>query len=133
MEVERIDGRHSREDGHVRARANALADKSYSDDVYLIRPVASVSEMVEESERQHNCLATYVGKVAAGETDIWLMRRASDPDKSLVTVEVRDGAIRQAFRACNEVPSGKELRWLSEWCGRVGYRTHHGRMRALCA
>ena len=111
----------------------ALADKSFADDSYLIRPVASASEMVEEGERQRNCLATYADAVAEGMTDIWLMRRANDPDRSHVTVEVRDGEVRQAFRACNQVPSDSELRWLAAWCERVGYRPHRGRMQALCA
>lgn len=89
--------------------------------------------MVEEAEAQHNCLATYVDAVAGGLTDVWLMRRAGDPDRSLVTVEVRDGEVRQAFRACNQVPSDGELRWLSAWCEKVGYHPHRGRMQALCA
>ena len=111
----------------------ALADKSFADDSYLIRPVASASELVEEAESQHNCLATYVEAVAEGMTDVWLMRRSDRPDRSHVTVEVRDGGVRQAFRACNEVPSDSELRWLAAWCERVGYRPHRGRMQALCA
>ena len=111
----------------------ALSDKSYADDAYAIRPVSSVSEMVEEAECQHNCLATYAGAVAEGMTDIWLMRRADRPDESLVTVEVRDGEVRQAFRACNQLPSDAELRWLAAWCEMVGYRPHRGRMHALCA
>ena len=111
----------------------ALADKSYSDGAFRIRPVASASEMVGEGERQHNCLATYVDAVAEGVTDIWPMRRADRPDESLVTVEVRDGEVRQAFRACNQLPSDAELRWLAAWCERSGYRPHRGRMQALCA
>ncbi|MBR3226818.1 MAG: PcfJ domain-containing protein [Atopobiaceae bacterium] len=133
LEAERVERRDGAQDGRIRERAKSLAGKSYSDDAFRIRPVASASEMVEESESQHNCLATYVEAVAEGVTDIWLMRRTSDPDRSLVTVEVRDGEVRQAFRACNQVPSDSELRWLAAWCERVGYRPHRGRMRALCA
>ena len=133
LEVERIERRDSAQDGRIRARAEALADKAYSDGDYGIRPVASTAELLEESERQHNCLDTYADKVAAGETDIWLMRLADRPDESHVTVEVRGGAVRQAFRACNELPSDAELAWLDEWCQRVGYRPHRGFMRALGA
>ena len=133
LEMERVERRDGAQDARIQARAEALANKSYSDDAFRIRPVASASELVEEAESQHNCLATYVEAVAEGMTDIWLMRRANDPDRSHVTVEVRDGEVRQAFRACNQVPSDSELRWLAAWCERVGYRPHRGRMQALCA
>ena len=103
LETERVERRGGAQDARIRARAEALAGKSYSDDAFRIRPVASASELVEESENQHNCLATYADAVAEGMTDIWLMRRANDPDRSHVTVEVRDGEVRQAFRACNQV------------------------------
>ena len=49
------------------------------------RPVGSASEMVEEAESQHNCLATYADAMAEGMTDIWLMRRSDRPDESHVT------------------------------------------------
>ena len=133
LEVERVERRDSLHDERIRTRAEALSDKAFADDAFCIRPVSSVSEMVEEAECQHNCLATYVEAVAEGVTDVWLMRRANDPDRSHVTVEVRDGEVRQAFRACNQLPSDRELRWLAAWCERSGYRPHRGRMRALCA
>ena len=74
--------RDGEQDGRIRTRAEALEGKSFADDAFSIRPVASASERVEEGDRQHNCLATYVEAVAEGVTDVWLMRRASDPDRS---------------------------------------------------
>ena len=58
-------------------------------------------EILDEANAQHNCMAGFIDKHASGQTDLWLMRKASDPDRPLVTVEVRGGAIRQAFQSHN--------------------------------
>ena len=117
----------------VSSRAEELSEHSMDDDKYLIRPVATVKELFEEAAAQHNCLATYLEKYASGQTDIWLMRKASNPEKSLVTVEVRDGRMRQAFQACNRQITQAQRRWLQEWCDECGYIMPEGRMHALCA
>jgi hypothetical protein len=49
------------------------------------------------------------------------MRAADNPDKSLVTVEVRDGRVRQAFQACNRQITQQQRRWLRKWCDECGY------------
>lgn len=48
--MERVERRDGEQDARIRARAEALAGKSYSDDAFRIRPVVSASEMVEEAE-----------------------------------------------------------------------------------
>lgn len=85
------------------------------DALYLIRPPFNKEDMADEAAQQANCLASYIEPYAKDETDIFFMRRSIDPDKSLVTVEVRNGAIRQAYRACNRRPSEEELEWLAKW------------------
>ncbi|MDO4797194.1 MAG: PcfJ domain-containing protein [Coriobacteriales bacterium] len=117
----------------VNRRAEELSEHSMDDDKYLIRPVANVRELLDEAEHQHNCLATYLDKYASGDTDIWLMRATDSPDKSLVTVEVRDGRVRQAFQACNRQITQSQSRWLRKWCAECGYVMPEGRMHALCA
>ena len=103
------------------------------DSKYVIRPEANVKELFDEAEAQHNCLATYLDKYASGHTDIWLMREADRPGDSLVTVEVRDGRLRQAFRACNRQLTERQMRWLRDWCATCGYEVPRTRMHALCA
>ena len=117
----------------VNRRAEELTEHSMNDGKCLIRPVANVRELLDEAEHQHNCLATYLDKYANGNTDIWLMRRANDPDRSHVTVEVRDGRVRQAFQACNRQITQSQRRWLRKWCDECGYVMPEGRMHALCA
>ena len=54
---------------------------------YVIRPTASVREIIDEANAQHNCVAGFIDKYAQGQTDLWLMRKAAKPDESLVTIE----------------------------------------------
>ena len=99
-----------------------------------MRPAASVREILDEANAQHNCVAGFIDKYASGQTDLWLMRKCSDPDRPLVTVEVRGGAIRQAFQSHNRQVTAAQRRFLSDWCEVVGYRMPTGgRMRALGA
>ncbi|MGN9233723.1 PcfJ domain-containing protein [Atopobiaceae bacterium HCP3S3_D6] len=96
------------------------------------RPAATVREILDEANAQHNCAAGFIDKYASGQTDLWLMRKASDPDRPLVTVEVRGGAIRQAFQSHNRQVTAAQRGFLADWCEAVGYRMPTGgRMRAL--
>lgn len=89
-------------------------------------------EILDEANAQHNCAAGFIDKYASGQTDLWLMRKASDPDRPLVTVEVRGGAIRQAFQSHNRQVTAAQRGFLADWCEAVGYRMPTGgRMRAL--
>lgn len=92
-----------------------LSKLTKQDAYYLIRPPFNKEDMADEAAQQANCLASYIEPYAKDETDIFFMRTSLDPDKSLVTVEVRNGAIRQAYRACNRRPSDEELEWLAKW------------------
>lgn len=111
-----------------------IAENELSKGDYLIRVPRNKDDMLDEATQQANCLASYINAYANDETDIYFMRSVDDPDKSLVTVEVRDGRIRQAYRACNRRPSDEELAWLNEWAGNlgvIGLDADH--QRPLCA
>jgi hypothetical protein len=134
LEREREMRRHEASDEAIERRAAALDGKSFESDGYLIRPAASVREIVDEANAQHNCVAGFIDKYASGQTDLWLMRKSSDPDAPLVTVEVRGGTVRQAFQSHNRQVNAEQRAFLSEWCAGVGYRMPSGgRMRALGA
>lgn len=97
LEREREMRRHEASDEAIARRAAGLDGNGFESDGYIIRPAATVREILEEANAQHSCVASCIDKYAQGQTDLWLMRRVSDPDSPLVTVEVRDGAVRQAF------------------------------------
>lgn len=99
-----------------------LDENSYEDDEFLIRPPRDVDEMLTEAREQGNCLAGYVRAFEHGDTDIYLMRRASAPEVPCVTVEVRDGNVRQALQRHNATMSSEQRAWLGRWCDAHGIR-----------
>lgn len=54
-----------------------------------------IDEIKDEAVQQHNCVASYIDDVIDGNCDILFMRSINDLNKSLVTVEVKDGKICQ--------------------------------------
>ena len=134
LEREREMRRHEASDAAVARRAEELDGNGFESDGYLIRPAATVREILDEANAQHNCVAGFIDKYASGQTDLWLMRKTSDPDTPLVTVEVRGGTVRQAFQSHNRQVTTAQRRFLADWCEAVGYRMPSGgRMRALGA
>lgn len=72
---------------------------------------------------QNNCVASYIRRVIDGSCDILFLRRKSEPDKSLCTIEVRDRKIVQAKLRFND-PVTSELqavidKW-NEWYSKKG-------------
>lgn len=101
LEREREMRRHEASDAAAARRAAELDGNGFESDGYLIRPAATVREIPQEANAQHNCVAGFIDKYASGQTDLWLMRKCSDPGTPLVTVEVRGGTIRQPFQSHN--------------------------------
>ena len=102
------------------AHSKRLSKLMKQDEWYIIRPPYNKQDMLDEASQQANCLASYIEAYADDKTDIYFLRTALEPEKSLVTVEVRDGRIRQAYAACNRRPGDDELKWLAKWAEENG-------------
>lgn len=102
------------------AHRQALLVNAMEDERYIIRPPLDTEEMLFEARSQRNCLASYVKAFEHGDTDIYLMRRADAPDVPCVTVEVRDGMVRQAYQAMNRDMTKEQADWLLGWCRERG-------------
>lgn len=61
----------------------------------LIRPAASQKELIEEGAALHHCVGGYAERMAQGETAIFFIRRASDPDRPFYTLELAGGRVIQ--------------------------------------
>jgi len=106
-------------------RMTELGKNEFSDDRYMITVPRSAQEIIDEGRQQHNCVAGFVAAFKAGKTDLYFMRERNRPDRSLITVEVRDNTIRQAFSYGNGNLNPDELQWLDDWCDRCGIRQNH--------
>lgn len=56
----------------------------------------STQEIKDEAVQQNNCVASYIKRVIDGQCHILFMRSKEDTNKSLVTLEIRDGKVVQA-------------------------------------
>lgn len=82
-------------DKAFRAAVAAYAKYAFADGDFLIRTPESQAEMILEGKANHHCVATYIGRVAQGETEIWFVRRKAAPDEVYYTLEYRAGQIVQ--------------------------------------
>lgn len=74
--------------GQFRIRRKLLRWLCWRHGGLFIRPVDSIEEITREGEQQHNCVAGYGQRHAAGKTIILVLRRAAEPGKSWHTVEL---------------------------------------------
>ena len=99
----------------INKRYNQLEKNSYSNNNFFIIPAKSFSALQNESKQQHHCIRTYAEKYANGKCDIYFMRKNETPDKSLVTIEVKDGKIVQSRIKNNADPNNTQKKFLQKW------------------
>lgn len=87
-----------------------FSDKKYS----IILPETS-SDIVDEGINQSHCVASYVERVANGDTLILFMRYTDIIDESLVTIEVKNNTVCQAKGYANRQLSKEELDFIKKW------------------
>lgn len=75
---------------------------AWEKDGLLIRPAATVRELIAEGEALHHCVGGYADRVAKGETAIFLIRRVEEPEKPFYTLELREGQVIQCRTAYNK-------------------------------
>lgn len=89
---------------------------------YLIRMPTGAEDIRDEADQMHHCVATYIPDIEAGKRIVMFMRDKDDPNKSLVTVEVIDGAITQAYAQRDTQPSIPCMVWLTKWAQKKDLR-----------
>jgi len=76
----------------------------------------SPDDLFEEGKKLHHCVATYIEKVANGETVILFIRKDKTPDEPFYTLEIREGKVRQCHGMCNCDVTGEVEEFLKEFC-----------------
>ena len=67
----------------------------YQSKELMMIPPHSAKEIVDEGAALHHCVGHYLKNVAEKERVILFVRSVAEPDKSLCTVEVKDGQVTQ--------------------------------------
>lgn len=93
----------------------ALLELTWQDEKYLIRPLKDYIEFSQEGKNNNNCVASYFDRAAEGRTSIFVIREVADPEKSLATVEVRDGRMVQCWESGNRTPKPEVRAFAKKW------------------
>lgn len=97
-------------------RAEILDNLSFSNEEFLIEPLRTVQDFLNESSALNHCVKTYVEQCADGKTNIFGLRKIDEPDKPYFTVNIdnRGGLIQN--RGKNNCDSPKEVKaFVAKW------------------
>lgn len=93
-------------DKKIKKRLPKLKKKYFfKDNTFFIRPAENSEDLINEGGTLNHCVAIhYMQPYAEATTDILMIRRIDNPTVPLVTVEVKNGEIRQAYGKNDTVP-----------------------------
>ena len=92
----------------------------YIDDDYIIAAPDSVAQMIIEAFHMKNCLFSYIIPFLSRATDIVLMRKRLSPERSYITMEIKEKKLIQARKACNRPVDEQDLKSIRRFCDRRG-------------
>lgn len=94
-------------------RINKEMEKTFGQ--YCFIYPESTQAIKDEAVSQNNCVASYIKSVLKGDCDILFLRTKENPDKSLVTIEVRNGRIVQARQRFNDPVDSEQQEAIDKW------------------
>lgn len=74
-----------------------------------------IQDIKDESVQMSNCVSSYVQRVIDGQCHILFLRRKDNPDRSLVTIEVRNNKIVQALQRYNHPLTKEQQEIVDKW------------------
>ncbi|WP_214780270.1 PcfJ domain-containing protein [Bacillus sp. ISL-45] len=89
----------------IAKRVKSLNKYCFNKDGFYIRPAASSIELLKEGKHLKHCVGTYAEKYAKGKTDLFLVRKLSDPETPFYTIEISNRRIVQARGLKNCLPT----------------------------
>jgi len=101
------------EEEKFKARIDKSLECKIGDYVFIYPK--TTQEIKDEAVQQNNCVASYISRVINGDCHILFMRYIKSPEKSLVTLEIRNNQIVQAKRRFNDYPTSNDKLAIKEW------------------
>ena len=87
----------------------------YEGEKYCVLAPRTANDLVNESYQLSHCVRTYIKDVAIGNTKIYFLRDKEKKSKSLITLEVKRGEIKQARGKGNRLLKNEENEFVREW------------------
>jgi hypothetical protein len=92
----------------------------YSSDTYSIICPEKSGDMKKEGTDLHHCVASYIKTVMESNSNILFLRKTKTLDKSLVTIEVKNGTVTHCRGLQNRVVSKEEDKFIAKWAKSKG-------------
>lgn len=92
---------------------NKDMEKTFNDYCFIYPDCTQ--DIKDEAVSQNNCVASYIKKVINGECHILFLRKKDSPNKSLVTIEVRNDVIVQARQKFNYPVTSEQQEVIDKW------------------
>jgi len=86
---------------------------------YSVIAPANLNSIVEEGANLNHCVASYVDRVLDRKTTIMFLRKTSELEKSLVTLEVIEGKVTQARGQNNRGPTDEEQKIIGQYADKI--------------
>lgn len=89
----------------------------YEDEDWVVLAPETANDIINEGQRQSHCVGSYVNYVSNGEKYILFMRRAADPNTSVITLDVDPNTktLTQYRGFGNRNPSEEEMQFIKKW------------------
>jgi PcfJ-like protein len=97
----------------ISRRLKDLQKYSFQSSGLFIRPVESSIELFDEGKALNHCVGRYAADYAAGKTNLFVIRKESDPEKPFYTVEIIKDRVTQVYGMGNCRPT-KEVKAFME-------------------
>ena len=78
-----------------RKAVEKLEKFAWSEGEFFIRPAREQMELTAEGKALHHCVGGYIKRMAEGETAIFFLRKANEPDKPFYTLELQKKRVIQ--------------------------------------
>ena len=100
-----------KEDGRTREgiqrRAKKAQKYAWEQDGFLIRPIATLKELVAEGTKLKHCVAGYASSYAEGRCKLFCIRKKSEPDTPYYTLELgKNDRLVQCRGYRNDIENG---------------------------
>lgn len=109
--------------------AEKLKGYEYSDEKYCIIAPRCEQDLINEGKNNRNCVGSYIKYITKGQDMIFFMRRKSNPDKSMITIELSPNGkeVWQKFETANrDIEDPEKLAFIEKWMDWI----HKGRKEA---
>lgn len=94
------------------------AKLNYKEKEFFVRSIKDHKDLLDEAKQQSNCVASYSDRIIEGRSQIYVLRKTEEPDKSLVTLEIDPQTMKvgQCYLACNTpVKDGAIWDFIKKW------------------